>query len=67
MKEIITLSMEEIHRLKILEQVEEGALSLISGTEVLKISYRHGKLVVSEVSPGRARRISTQATRAKGS
>jgi len=31
MKEIITLSMEEIHRLKILEQVEEGALSLISG------------------------------------
>lgn len=47
MKEIITLSMEEIHRLKILEQVEEGALSLISGTEVLKISYRHGKRLLA--------------------
>jgi len=47
MKEIITLSMEEIHRLNILEQVEEGALSLISGTEVLKISYRHGKRLLA--------------------
>jgi len=39
--------MEEIHRLNILEQVEEGALSLISGTEVLKISYRHGKRLLA--------------------
>ncbi len=36
MKEIITLSMKEIHRLKILEQVYEGELSLISCSEVLK-------------------------------
>ena len=47
MKEKITLSMREIHRLKILEQVDEGALSLISGTEVLKISYRHGKRLLA--------------------
>jgi len=47
MKEIITLSMQEIHRLKILEQVDKGFLSLVSGTEVLKISYRHGKRLLS--------------------
>jgi len=47
MKEKITLSMREIHRLKILEQVDRGALSLIYGTEVLKISYRHGKRLLA--------------------
>lgn len=47
MKETIRLSMHEIHRLKILEQVDKGALSLVSGTEVLKISYRHGKRLLA--------------------
>jgi len=47
MKEIITFSMKEIHRLKLLEQVDKGFLSLISGTEVLKISYRHGKRLLT--------------------
>jgi transposase len=47
MKEIVTLSMHEIHRLKILEQVDQGGLSLVSGTGVLKISYRHGKRLMA--------------------
>jgi len=47
MKEIIGLSMHEIHRLKILEQVDKGGLSLVSGTGVLKISYRHGKRLLA--------------------
>jgi transposase len=43
MKESMALSMDEISRLKILEQVDQGRLSLKSGTDALKISYRHGK------------------------
>lgn len=39
--------MEKIQRLKILEQVNKGALSLISAIKVLKINYRHGKRLLA--------------------
>ncbi len=47
MKELIALSMREIHRCKILEQVDAGSLSLIAGANVLKLSYRHAKRLLA--------------------
>jgi len=43
MKELMTLSTRELHRLKILEQVMNGTLSLVKGAKVLNVSYRHSK------------------------
>ena len=47
MKELVTLSMHEVHRVHILEQVIKGAFSLKTGSEHLKISYRQAKRLLS--------------------
>ena len=47
MKELVTLSTREIHRIQILEQISKGTLSLVTGAEVLKISYRQAKRLLA--------------------
>lgn len=43
MKGDIVMSLKEIQRVRVLEQVVSGALKLIEATELLGISYRQGK------------------------
>jgi hypothetical protein len=43
MKELVVLSKREMRRLRVMEQVSEGALSLAVGAEVLRVSYRQAK------------------------
>jgi len=47
MKELVTLSTHEIHRIQILEQLSKGTLSLMTGAEVLKISHRQAKRLLA--------------------
>ena len=47
MKELMVLSLREINRCKVLEQVDAGGLSLVCGADVLKISYRHAKRLLA--------------------
>ena len=47
MKELVVLSRSEVRRLRVMEQVSTGALSLVVGAEVLKISYRQAKRLLA--------------------
>lgn len=43
MKGDIVMSQKEIQRVRVMEQVQSGALKLIEATELLELSYRQGK------------------------
>ena len=47
MKEMVALSVREVHRIHVLEQVTKGTLSLKTGSEHLKISYRQAKRLIA--------------------
>jgi transposase len=47
MKELVRMSVRELQWSQVLERVSRGALTLMSGTRLLQVSYRHAKRLLA--------------------